>query len=106
MSDDNGSGSGSTIGSILGIIAVIIIGVFALKATFWAVKTALWLAVVGAIGYVGYTFVRGKLTSDADESAPKALPPGSPPSNADDDPLVDIDAALRELKALKQDREE
>ena len=106
MSDENGSGS--AIGTILGIIAVVIIGVFALKATFWAIKTLLWLAVVGTIGYVGYTFVRGKLTSDKDETEPKLLPPGSPPSRANDDgdPLHDIDEALRELKDLKRDRGE
>ncbi|MCA9562363.1 MAG: hypothetical protein KC561_02695 [Myxococcales bacterium] len=112
--DDGGLGP---VKSVLLIGIAIVAGFYGIKLTFWLLKTALLVAAVGAVGYVGYRLVSGKLLSSSKETDPEKLlehtptpaqkpkPPVKPstaasPSAAARPPASDFDsdAALEELK--------
>jgi membrane protein implicated in regulation of membrane protease activity len=107
----NDEGGGGWLKTILVVLTAIVAGYFALKLTFWLVKSLLFLAVAGAVGYVGYTFIKKRLGSDDDAKAPpKQLTDeratrrrSSPPR---DEAFSEIDQALRELQELKRKRGE
>ncbi len=108
---DGGSGAGSSGGglvkSALVVIGALVAGYLGLKLTFWLLKGVLWLAAIGGVGWLIYQVASGRLGSGRADT-PRALPPGSDeePSGGADDPLGELNAALRELEALKRRRGE
>jgi hypothetical protein len=110
MSESGESGGGGGwLKTILVLVVAIVAGIWALKLTFWLVKMLLFVGVAGAVGYLGYSFIKGKLTTDADaEGAPRQLTdePSARPRRPGPARESEIDEALRELKELKRKRGE
>ncbi|MBN1945594.1 MAG: hypothetical protein JW797_07945 [Bradymonadales bacterium] len=104
--EESSNHNGSTGKTLLLILAAVAAGFLAIKLTFWAIKWVLVLAVVGVVGYLGYSAVRQLLPSSKKPDT-KALPPGSDEEGPlEQDPQKELDAILRELEELKKKRGE
>lgn len=94
-------GLGKTLRPILLTVVAVIAAVYALKLGVWLLKMALLVAAVGTLGYVGLSRMRGRVGTDSPPAGRLELEhEASVDTNETpaDDPIADIEQALRDLK--------
>jgi hypothetical protein len=114
-------GIGSTVKLLLLIAVTVLAGILGFKLLMGALKTILVLAVVGGVGYLGYSLISNKLLSSDDDKSERAAPklleskeseprpspePRPAPEHDTDEALRELKEAMKELDDLKKLRDE